>query len=129
MADSPIPNDVLQFIDRHVTSIDQLEILLLLRGRSERTWSAAEVSQELRSNADAAGQRLQSLRLSGVLVQVTDSDGLYRYEPESPALDALIGQLDQCYRDYRLRVIERVFKKPDGLQTFADAFRIKKERS
>lgn len=36
MADNPIPDDVLQFIDRHVTSIDLLEILLLLRTHASK---------------------------------------------------------------------------------------------
>lgn len=129
MADSPIPDDVLRFIDRHVTSIDQLEILLLLRMRRERSWSADEVSRELRSNEQAARDRLNSLRSAGLVEQVAGPEPKYRYAPESPGLELLVARVDQCYRDYRLRVIERVFTKPDELQSFADAFRIRKERS
>lgn len=129
MAGNPIPDDVLEFIDRHVTSIDLLEILLLLRTRGERTWSAAEVSRELRSNEQAAGDRLNSLRSAGLVEQVAGAEQKYLYAPASAGLDLLVSRLDQCYRDYRLRVIERVFTKPDELRSFAEAFRIRKERS
>lgn len=129
MADNPIPDDVLEFIDRHVTSIDLLEILLLLRTHGERTWSAAEVSRELRSNEQAAGDRLNALRSAGLVEPVAGAEPKYRYAPESSRLDLLVSRVEQCYRDYRLRVIERVFTKPDELRSFAEAFRIRKEHS
>lgn len=66
------------------------------------------VSTELRSNPDSAQQRLRSLHAAGLLAPVPLEDR-YRYQPETPYLDDLVGRLAQCYRDYRLRVIERVF--------------------
>lgn len=129
MADNPIPDDVLEFIDRTITSIDQLETLLLLKAHAERTWSAVQVSDELRSNPHASEDRLRSLAAVGLLQQVEGSDGTFRYAPNAAELDRVVTRLESCYREYRLRVIERVFKKPDGLQSFAEAFRIKKDRS
>jgi hypothetical protein len=129
LGNSPIPDDVLAFIDRAVTSIDQLEILLLLRANPDRVWSADAVSFELRSNPQAAEERLQLLQAAGLLQRASGSDPGYRYAPGSPTIDDLVTRLGDCYRDYRLRVIERVFKKPDGLQSFAEAFRFKKDGS
>lgn len=123
---SAIPDDVLQFIDRHITSVDQLEILLLLRAQRRRTWSPAQVSSELRNNPEAAAQRLTPLVDIGLLAR--DEQGCFRYEPTLSDADRLVSGVDDAYRQFRLRVIERIFAKPDGLAAFADAFRLRKDR-
>lgn len=111
MGDSPVPEDVLAFIDRTFSSIGQLEILLLLRAHRRRSWSADQVSQELRSNATAAEERLRGLQDAGLVAPVAGADRCYRYQPDTPGLDDLVSRLAECYRDYRLRVIERLFQK------------------
>lgn len=128
MAENPIPDDVLSFIDRTITSIDQLEILLLLRAQRDRTWTGNQVSDELRSHPTAAAERLESLATAGLIESDGQTPAGYRFRPASPEMGRLVDGLDQSYRAYRLRVIERVFKKPDSFQSFADAFRIRKDK-
>lgn len=128
MTESPIPDRVLELIDRVITSIDQLETLLLVRTHPDRTWSAFEVSDELRSNPEAAAGRLSELADAGLLLVETGAARLYRYDPSRQELEATVAQLAHCYREFRHRVIERVYKKPDNLHSFSEAFRVRKDR-
>lgn len=129
MAASPIADDVLAFLDRTISSIDQLEILLLVRAQRSKSWTAQQVADELRSNAEAVEERLRMLEAAALVSRAGESPSTFRYEPLPPARDEVIGRLEIAYRDFRFRVIERVFKKPDGMQSFADAFRFRKDRS
>jgi hypothetical protein len=53
----------------------------------------------------------------------------YRYAPTQPALAESVRQLALLYGERRVSVIEQIYAKPaDPLQSFADAFRIRKER-
>lgn len=122
--DTPIASEVLQFIDRNIASVDQLEILLLLRGDRTRSWSAAQVGAELRSNPEVAASRLAAMCELGLLV--CEPAGAYRYAPVDADVDRVVARFEEAYRHYRLRIIERIFSKPDGLSAFADAFRIRK---
>jgi predicted ArsR family transcriptional regulator len=118
---------VLAFVDRHICSIEQLEILLLVHRQRNRDWSARAVSDELRSNPESAAARLAELAEDG-LVAATNagSPPTYRYHATGDA-DRTVAALADAYRDYRLRITERVFSKPDGLSSFADAFRLRRK--
>jgi hypothetical protein len=124
---STIRGDVLAFIDRYVRSIEQLEILLLLHARRDRGWTAQAVSDELRGNPESAAGRLQELATDGLLVE-SGNPHAYSYAATGE-LDRAIAGLAEAYRDFRLRVIERVFKKPDGISEFAEAFRFRRKDS
>ena len=123
----PIPPEVLRFIDATITSVDQLEILLLLRDRRARSWTAQEISMELRNNEAVAEERLAAMLAKGLLQR--DGDSRYQYAPADSDADRTVSLLAAIYRDYRLRIIERIYTKPDGLTAFADAFRFRKESS
>lgn len=118
---------MLQFIDRNISSVDQLEILLLLRERKDRAWSAREVSDELRNNETSAAERMATMSAMGLLESVERTT--YRYAPADSETDRLVALLASSYRDFRLRIIERIFTKPDGLTAFADAFRFRREKN
>jgi hypothetical protein len=47
----------------------------------------------------------------------------------TPALDAAVAQLAKDYAERRVSVITLIFSKPvDKLRTFADAFRLRKDK-
>jgi hypothetical protein len=58
VADSTLPAELVRFIHEHIHSVEQLEVLLLLRENPERWWSPEEVSQALRTIPSSASQRL-----------------------------------------------------------------------
>ncbi len=114
----------MKFVDRHIDSIEQLEILLLL-AESGREWSAAEILQNLQSSAGSVSLRLASLQKTGLIAPV---GGCWQFTPADEAVARVVHELAEAYRERRVRIIEAIYApKPDAAQTFADAFKFKKK--
>ena len=65
----------------------------------------------------------------GLLEGDNASPPRFRFAPRNPATAALVQQLATDYADRRVSVIELIYAKPpDPIQSFADAFRLRKER-
>jgi len=127
--DNGIPAAVLQFLEHHITSIEQLEVLLLLREHAGRAWTAEEVSRHLRSSVMSIQGRLNDLagrRL--VAVEQGESGEGYVYSPGADEIAALIDGLAKAYKERRLTVINHIYGRPPSeLRSFADAFLLKKK--
>lgn len=121
-----LPDDTCRFIERHIHTLEQLEILRLLFEDPARSRSASELATELRTNVESARARLAPLVADG-LVAMTSPAATYRYRPASERLNQQVGQLLRCYRERRVAVITQIFAPPTAAaRAFADAFRIKK---
>jgi len=117
--------EVLQFVDRHIESVEQLEVLLLLV-EDERAWKPAEILQRIQSSSASIDQRLASLRNAGFVSE--ESPGVFRYAPADEQTRRTIRDLADSYRERRVRIIEAIYsRKTDSVQTFADAFRFKRK--
>jgi hypothetical protein len=117
------------FIAEHIHSVEQVEILLLLRHAPERGWTAQQVSAELRTDPDSAQQRLADLRVRGLVAGAEASAAVYSYAPRTPEVAALVDQLAFAYANRRYTVIDLIFTKPsDKIRVFADAFRLRKPK-
>jgi hypothetical protein len=115
------------FIAEHVTSAEQLEVLLLLQANRDRDFTAAEVSQRVYTVPAAATLRLEELVAAGLLRSDRAADPRYRYAPQSARQAERVDALARAYRADRVGVIRFIFAKPvDPLRSFADAFRLKK---
>ena len=131
MSDEGIVQEVRAFIAEHIDSVLQLELLLLLQKKRDRDFDAAGVVQELRIDPAWAAGQLEALCSAGILACV-EAVGVrrYHYAPKTPELDAAVQKLDQAYTDRRVSVISLIFSKPtDKLRSFADAFRVRKDKS
>lgn len=107
----------------------QLELLLLLQANPSRAWTAPEVAQQLRIEPSWATGQLGELSSRGLLAPAPDAPEAYRYAPNPPELDATVVQLSKDYAERRVTVITLIFSKPvDKLRTFADAFRLRKDK-
>ena len=119
-------SDLLAFIRGSLRSVWNVELLLCLRNHQSRSWQPAELVRELRASDFVVEDGLASLRAAGLVSP--DAPGTYRYLPASPELDRLVGQLEREYRQRPHAVTRAIFSGPnDTLQTFADAFRLKKD--
>jgi hypothetical protein len=108
----------------------QLEILLLLYGKQDLAWSSDDIARELRVDAAWVDSQLGTLCTNGVLNCTTTKPLSYQYRPKTPELDQAVAGLAQAYADRRVTVISMIFSKPiDKLRSFADAFRIRKDKS
>ena len=108
---SSIPDDVRNFIHRHITSVEQVDILLLLRETASRWWSAPEVARSLRGNPDSVGRRLEQLRANSFVVSGPHG---YRYGPATDRLARDVAELADVYARRRHTVITTIFSDHDG---------------
>jgi hypothetical protein len=129
VSDAALPPQVQRFIATHIDSIEKLEVLLLLRTRADRDWSARDVSQELRITESSATARLEDLTARRLLVKAAGSASSYRYHPASPEDEQDVSELQATYSTRRVSVISFIFSKPlDKVRGFADAFRLKRDK-
>lgn len=116
-----------KFITQYITSVAQLEMLLLLRTNPTELWAVENLARELRVEVPWAETQLRQLCEYG-LAERTDQPPLYRFKPSTPALDDAVNALSREYLIHRVSIIEAIYSKPSGsIRVFADAFRIKKE--
>lgn len=121
-----IDDDVLSFLRTSIRSVWTLELLLLLWRAQDRAWSAAELVRELRASDSIVFDGIAALQAAGLVVS-EGKDG-FRYKPASSVLDLLLQRLAQLYRERPMVVTRALFASPEQkLQTFADAFRLKKD--
>ena len=110
------------FVRRYIDSVEQVEVLLILRANPARDWSIDEISAILRSSAHSIGARLAGLTMLGFATGTPEHG--YRYAASGDA-DAAIEELEREYGARRFSVIEMIFTKPDAARNFADAFRLR----
>lgn len=123
-----IPREAGWFIDRHITSVAQLESLLLLQTDPARTWSPAEIARELRLDATWVQAQLDVLSDLGLLQKADAPEPAYQYAPRDQHLRNVVTVVAQAYITNRVSVIERIYSHPsDQLRAFSDAFRLRKD--
>jgi hypothetical protein len=123
-----ITTEIERFIRDNVDSVEQLEVLLLLRSAPDKEWGALEVSQTLYRQPESVATRLNDLRERGFLSVNQASPPLYQYSP-NPQDSEIITGLEHSYRVRKDAVIQMIFSKPkDSLRTFSDAFRIRRNK-
>jgi hypothetical protein len=123
---SGVPARVKQFIARHIQSVEQLEVLLLLRAARDKEWTPDEVRRALVTQPESAHGWLEDLADRGL---ASVQDRRYRYDPPTPEVERTIDELARSFAMYRVSVIGLIFSQPsERVMTFADAFRIRRER-
>lgn len=124
------PQDIRQFVLDNITSVEQLEVLLLLLQRTpEKEWDAASVSRELYTQPEAAAKRLADLAALGLLAHSEGPTRLYRYAPRTPAQAQLVASTAEAYRLRRVAIVGLIYSRPTSeAQAFADAFKFRKEK-
>lgn len=128
MSGDQIPENIRQFIYACIDSVEQIEVLALLHEQPSKEWSFLSVSQELRSTEGSVEKRLRDLSDRRVIQPI--SNATFRYEPRSEEIRQVVTELMGIYRLRPYRVMELIFSKPvNAMQSFADAFRFKKEDS
>jgi hypothetical protein len=115
--------EVLAFVQASIPSVWALELLLLLRRDPSREWRVEMLVRELRGTSPVVEDALNALQSAGLVV---GQDGLYRYQPASPALDTLVAETAKIYAIKSVSVIRAIVTAPnDKLRIFANSFRLK----
>jgi hypothetical protein len=116
-----------RFIHEHISSIEQLEVLLLLHDDPHKYWSAAEISRVLYRQPASVSERLEQLHAAQLLEVQRQEPPLFCFNTQTPHRD-VVWALDRAYKERKDTVIRLVFTKPrDHLRAFSDAFRLRKD--
>src|SRR3712207_1282943 len=124
-----LPEAVQQLIVRHLDSVGQLEVLLLVRAAAEKRWSVADVARALVTDTEPASGFLEHLADHGLMERSEEAgEWRYRYAPSAPderAVDALA----EAYATRRMAVVGFIYARPTGsVSSLADAFRLRRDR-
>lgn len=125
MEDDSIPDDVRNFIFRHIDSVTQLEALLLLHRMPDEYWDVAKTAKRLYASETDVAEVLARLCNDGLL---SLNKGVYRYDCKIEDKRAIVDLLAAVYRKYLISVTNIIHGKPRRIREFADAFRLRKER-
>jgi hypothetical protein len=119
---------IVKFIEGHVTALEELEVMLLLRATESRSWRVEEVCRELGSSVRSIQMRLDKLSSMRIIVTiVVNQEKLYRYEPIDDHIRTLIDGVAKLYKERRLFVIDLLYGRPESdIHAFSEAFRLKK---
>jgi hypothetical protein len=99
-----------------------------MRQDPQRQWGCAELSRLLYITPDMCGGLVKDLVQRGFVKLVPDTENLFQYQPDNPDTDRLIGDLAAIYQERRVAVITLIHSRPQKkVQTFADAFRLRRE--
>jgi hypothetical protein len=113
----------------YIDSIEKLEVLLLLRNRVERPWTASEVALELRITEASSAARLEDLASSGLLVGTGENPVSYRFSPVQSDDVRDVAELATTYAERRVSVITFIFSRPqERVRGFANAFLLRHKR-
>ena len=111
-----------RLLAEHIVSVEQLEILLLLREHRARSWTADRVNDQIQSSRESVEARLADLAQRGLLHRAGE---VYQYRP-APELELAMTEVARAYSESRFTIIDVIFAKPsDKLRIFADAFKLK----
>ena len=125
-----IPEHVVAFLREYIDSVDQVEILLLLKSKSGSDCTAEDISRALSTPATSVASRLAHFHAVGLVDMKPGPVPQYQYRPKSADLEQAVLDLEQAYAKYRVRMINLIYSKPiDKIRTFADAFKFRKEDS
>jgi hypothetical protein len=124
---SRLPEDVHRFILSTIESVEQLEVLLLMHGAPDTSWTPEAIAQQLYSTPSSIRVRLEALSRQE-LVAPEGPQSSFRYQPPSAGVAATINRVAECYRERRVAVITLIASKPlENVRAFSDAFRLRKK--
>jgi hypothetical protein len=120
---SAISDHARTFIREHIRSVEQLEVLLLLRRERTRLFTGEDAARELRVHPESASRWLEDLVARRLAIREGDR---FQFYPQGPTSDRDVAALAAAYADARVGVIQLIFTKPpEAVLSFADAFKLR----
>jgi hypothetical protein len=125
VAETILTAELKRFIAGYISSLEHLEILLLLAGSPQQEWTVASVYDVVKSSDTGVQKALDEL----AEIKLIRREGTnYRYAPASPEISNLVADLAGAYKTRRIRVVELIYSPElDALREFQRAFRFRKK--
>ena len=124
---SVISPELEQFLRERLPSIEQIEIVLLLREDPARSWTAPEVAGKLGTPPESTAMRLFLLASGGFLSFEGAGVPRYHYACVEADCRTRVDELAEMYTANRaafVGIVEGANRDP--IRSFADAFKLKK---
>lgn len=123
-----LPATVLAFVESHLRSVDELQLLITCMHSGDRWWDAAGAARELGISETTARRALDHLAAHNLFDLRVTGAVRYQFRPGTPELAEAAHGLAAAYRANPVAVINRVAAAPRrSVRDFADAFRIRKD--
>lgn len=123
-----IPASVVRFVAEHITSLDQLELLLLLLHAPQKWWDAPSAAREIGADTNSTRRGLERFASQNLLAIAVTGDVRYRFQPGEARLQEAAEAFNAAYRSNRLAILHLVTGRPErSIRDFANAFRIRRD--
>ena len=124
MAKQQISEGVKRFVREQIQTLPKLEVLLLLHREQSRTFSLAEVANELGFENDMAREQLIALEAIG-LIETNFEKSKYRYHPANKTLGSIVNRLAIAYPKQRVPILSAILaEEPTKVRRFVEAFKL-----
>jgi hypothetical protein len=116
-----------QFIAARISTVEQLEIMLLLSGNPHKWWTPQMVYDVVRSQLGSIQQRLASFAGDGLLKR--DEQERYQFAPDGDELWGVMQELREAYKARPVKVVQAIYaERPSSIEEFAKAFKVRPEK-
>jgi DNA-binding IclR family transcriptional regulator len=113
-------------IQRHLATMDHVELLMLLRARRDESFSAVALAEQIRKPEQLVRLCLDALARAGLAAEL--SDGTYRYAAREQTLDGTAEAVVRLYNERPVTLVRLLYERPPtAVNTFADAFKLRKD--
>lgn len=121
---SRLPPAVRTLIRRHVHSVGELELLMLLHAERDRPWGVDDICEALACPPSWAEAQLEAMEDAGLVGRAGSE---WRYAPATAELEQATDALQEAYRLQSRDVVRFVFATPGrDLKEFSDAFLVRR---
>ena len=123
MATQYVPDDIRDFILKHIVSVAQIEALLLIWASPEERWGLRQVAARIYASDAETARALGGLCAAGVLVC---TDGIFSLNRSTENAE-MIRKLQEVYARHLIPVTDIIHGKSRSPASSAGAFRLPKD--
>lgn len=118
-----VPDDIRDFILKHIDSVAQIEALLLIWSSPEERWGLRQIAARIYTSDTEAAKALGGLCAEGLLVCV---DGIFSLNKSAENVE-MIRKLQEVYARYLIPVTDVIHSRSSSAPSTAGAFRLPKD--
>lgn len=123
---SGVSEQLKRFLEQRLSSLDQIEVVMLLRADPARSWTAPEVASALGTAPESAAMRLFLLASGGLIAFEPSAFPRYRFSSVDEELNAMLQELSEVLAKQRDDLLAVLQAPRDPIRSFSDAFKLKK---
>jgi hypothetical protein len=124
MAAQYVPEDIRDFILKHIASVAQIEALLLIWSSPEERWGLPQIAARIYTGETETARALAELCADGLLVC---RDGIFGLNASAENVE-MIRRLQEVYARYLIPVTDVIHSKSRTTPPTAETFRLRKDR-